>query len=335
MKTNHIGAKLKFGSHLYGTATEMSDTDYKTFFVPNLKKYIAGERQDSFKVKKFADGKIAGPNDVMGAGCVEEEFVPINEFFLMVAAGEVQSIECFFAILQGRCEFIDPDFLELCLSFEEKFMADVPIYNMVAFARKSTIDYVLRADRSQTVQRVLEFFKEFSQKHGFDGIRLDSEVEGKQVIDHLRDQNLPDVTFGEVAVSKASSTMTKCFYVVDRCFVGTTPLFNIINSIAAISSKYGHRVRKVEGKVEWKSMCHSIRTFQQAMEFVNTGEIVFPRPNVEFLKSIVRGNRDEEEVTSLLRDLELQLSVVKKKNPVVITGFLMGEVFDYINANQG
>jgi hypothetical protein len=108
-----VVAKLKFGSHLYGTMTPLSDTDYKTIFVPNFKKYVLGTSQRPFKIKKFPDGSIAGPNDIMDTGCVEEEFIPVPEFFKMLAAGEVQSMETFFAILQNKIEFVDPEFYDV------------------------------------------------------------------------------------------------------------------------------------------------------------------------------------------------------------------------------
>lgn len=119
---NKICARLRFGSHLYGTNTSNSDIDYRTFVVPDPRRYmVEREVKSMVKVKFNPDGRQATPNAIMGAGCVEDEEIHINRLFLDVADGEVQAIESLFAILQGRIEYIDVEFYELCQSFFKQF----------------------------------------------------------------------------------------------------------------------------------------------------------------------------------------------------------------------
>lgn len=326
-----VVAKLKFGSHLYGTMTPLSDTDYKTIFVPNFKKYVLGTSQRPFKIKKFPDGSIAGPNDIMDTGCVEEEFIPVPEFFKMLAAGEVQSMETFFAILQNKIEFVDPEFYNLCLQFEKDYIREVPVYNMVAFAKKSTIDYVLRSERLASVSAIINFLCEiFIQIPSSINCKLGSEVDGKSIIEHLKDKNFNDVSFGELQVYKNSTEKIESFSIASRTFGATTPLSNVIESLCALEKKYGYRVAKIEGAVEWKSMAHSVRTYQQAIEFIETNKITFPRPNIDELLKIRHGEIGEDEISNKLRELDKMVETLTKKKPLDISEFICGPVFDFL-----
>ena len=326
-----VVAKLKFGSHLYGTMTDQSDTDYKTIFVPSFKKYVLGTPQRSFKIKKFADGSIAGPNDIMDIGCVEEEFISVPEFFKMLAAGEVQSMETFFAILQNKVETLDSDFYELCLQFEDEYISEVPVYNMVAFAKKSTIDYVLRAERLASVSAIINFLCQISlQIPSLTNCKLGDKVGGETIIDLMKAKNFNDVSFGELAVYKNSTETIKSFTIASRTFGATTPLSNVIESLCALEKKYGHRVAKIEGTVEWKSMAHSVRTYQQAIEFIETKHITFPRPNIDELLTIRHGGISEDEVSNKLRELDKMVETLTKKNPLDISEFISGPVFEFL-----
>lgn len=330
--THEIAAKLKFGSQLYGTNSPESDTDYKTIFVPSFVKYVCGDQQQQFKIKQHPDGSIAGPNDVMGAGCVEEEFISVPHFFSMLASGEVQTIECFFAILQQKFEFCDPKFLKLCEKFNHEYMHSVPIYNMVGFAKKSAIDYVLRAERMETIQKVIRFF-EAVQTRVTKG-RLDSMLDGVTVIELLRAENIQGLEFGEIPIYKNGNTQIPCFYVAARCFGATTPIDNVLQGLYSIKNKYGHRVTKVQGKVEWKSMAHAVRTYEQAIEFLSTKQITFPRPNAEDLRLIIKNGYTEEEIFERLRVADKQIQNIEKIGPVNITDFLINDVFDFILEKQ-
>lgn len=330
--THKIVAKLKFGSQLYGTNSPESDTDYKTIFVPSFAKFVCGDLQQQFKVKQHPDGSIAGPNDVMGAGCVEEEFISVPHFFSMLASGEVQTIECFFAILQRKVEFCDPEFFELCEKFNREFMHSVPIYNMVGFAKKSAIDYVLRAERMETIQKVIEFFEKVQTR--ITSGRLDSMLDGATVIELLQAENIDGLEFGQIPIYKNGETQIPCFYVAARCFGATTPISNVLQGLYSIKNKYGHRVSKIQGKVEWKSMAHAVRTYEQAIEFLSTKQITFPRPNAEDLRLIIKNGYTEEEIFERLRVVDQQIQKIQKTGPVDITNFLINDVFNFISGKQ-
>lgn len=160
--------------------------------------------------------------------------------------------------------------------------------------------------------------------------KLGSEVDGKSIIKHLKDKNFNDVSFGELQVHKNSTEKIESFSIASRTFGATTPLSNVIESLCALEKKYGQRVAKIEGTVEWKSMAHSVRTYQQAIEFIETDNISFPRPNIDELLKIRRGEIGEDEISNKLRELDKMVETLTKKKPIDISEFICGPVFDFL-----
>lgn len=324
-------ATLKFGSNLYGTNTPESDLDLKTIFIPSFRKWIGGSPESTYKVKYFPDGKLAGPNDVMGAGCVEETFISITDFFKHLASGEVQAVEMFFAIIAGKFEFVDGEFFALCQQFKREYLAQVPIKNMVGFAKKSTLDYVGRKSSLDAVTAAIDLLTNHGLKaSNLTKARMDTVVENKTFMQALRDANIPNISFGTLNLTKGSEETIESFKVASSTFGATTSVNNVISGLLALEKKYGARVRTVDSSVEWKSMMHAIRCFQQAEEFVSSGTITFPRPNAEFLKSVRRGEITQEDASVLLESLNAKFINHPVMPPADISQFLMGPVYEYV-----
>ena len=71
----------------------------------------------------------------------------------------------------------------------------------------------------------------------------------------------------------------------------------IISSTSGLGSKRKSQVEKYGYCT--KSAAHSIRLLKQVTELMNTGEVVFPRPESDLLKSIRNGEMSKEEVTEI------------------------------------
>lgn len=67
-------------------------------------------------------------------------------------------------------------------------------------------------------------------------------------------------------------------------------------------AEYGDRVKRsmnMEGH-DWKSMMHAVRVANEAVEYLETGRIILPRPEADELLAIRRGEVPYEEVCSLI-----------------------------------
>ncbi len=337
---NIVGV-LKFGSSLYGTRTANSDTDFKIIYMPSFMEFIDGSYKGVFKQKFNADGSLAGPNTVMDAGCCEKEYVPIHELFNMAAKGEVQSIEVINGFISGRFEFIDGEFYELCVEFMRRYSSKVPHKNMVGFAKKSTLDYVLRGKRYEKINSVIDFLlaEEQLMDAEMPGMstktkKLSLIIQGESTFDRMRRRfdNDSGVTFKMIPLNSVQEC--EAFEVAGRTFPITTSISHVIASLISTRNGYGHRSISA-GDVEWKSMSHAIRVYRQAIELANTGKISFPRPDSVELLAIKNGEVDFEVVKDLLEGLDNEYNQLPASTKSVdISDFIKERVFPYIESTN-
>lgn len=302
----HSLAVLKFGSRLYGTERPESDTDYVVIHLPTFESMFYGE-SNSYKEKYYPDGSEANPNAVMGADCVEVEYVALNDFVTRVVAGEVKSIEILFGIVQGRFESVDAEFFQLCTTVTNT-PGCLKTGSMVGFAKKSTMDYVLRSERRNAIGDVIDFLSKFDAE-----LRLDTIVDGVRIIDHVMNAKFENVTFSKVPITSKSSRLVDSMELSGRQFMETTPLRFVMESLRNVFKSFGSRVQSVQrgDVVEMKSFCHAFRTYQQAIELINTNTITFPRPNrVELLK-IRNGEINVDDMLSQLKSLYEEYEAIK------------------------
>ena len=92
-----------------------------------------------------------------------------------------------------------------------------------------------------------------------------------------------------------------------------------------LESKYGSR-SEAAAKLDYdyKSLGHAVRLLGQAEEFLNEGKISLPRPNAEYLKTILRGEIDDsnidwfdmlnKQIDNIKQNLEPNSSLPEKAN---------------------
>src|ERR1700744_5377784 len=85
--------KVKFGSHLYGTDTPFSDTDYKSVHIPDiddiLLQRVQGTIDLSPKVKQ--EGEKNQPGDI------DDKSISLQEFLYLLSHGQTMAIDMLFA----------------------------------------------------------------------------------------------------------------------------------------------------------------------------------------------------------------------------------------------
>jgi hypothetical protein len=318
---------LNFGSHLYGTNTPSSDLDIRTIFWPSAIRTMIGDPETAHKLKLHEDGSVAGVNDPMGAGCVEEEFIPVQDFFRGVAVGECKAVETFFAIIGGRTTFVDAMFHDLCLNFYESFKDKLPHSGMVGFAKKSTMDYVHRANRLHNIEKILKFFTD----NGFttsSNLRLDSQFGNGTIFSTFKEEVLrnfeqyEEVSFTTCKVSNSASNNLEleAIQIAGRTIMDRTPIKSVLELLNGIVKDYGRRVKTIENNsiVEWKSIAHAVRSYRQAIELNETHNITFPRPDTQFLIDVKTGKVDAQAVLDVLAELDAKLDTFKEKPPIVL-----------------
>lgn len=301
---------VQYGSKLYGTSTPQSDTDKKSIYFPSLENLLLGKRLEVHKTRVDAEGNNVPPTSPMPDNGVENEYISIQTFVKDFLGGQTYAQELAYAVIGKYKDEVSPFAYNFVSDMVSQFK-NAEVMAMVGFARKACFDYSKRAERMNSAvslrnslcvlkDKILE-----SQKvYGHTQLRLDSLFEGKPILDWAAEET--GLQIGEINNNKIMRSLE----MNGRSYGESSDLITLINALNKQIDKYGVRVfLAADIDVDYKSISHAIRVYQQSIELLETGTITFPRPNAAFLLSVKQGKEDPEVVTKLLNDLDEQVKV--------------------------
>lgn len=320
--------EVTYGSRLYGTNTPESDTDMKVVYVPELSDMLLGRKPAIFKDRFDVAGNRLGVNDTMPANGVETEFFPVQTFVRDFVNGQTYALEMAYAYLShgepkmGFGYNLEKPVYDFVKELVDNF-ANAEVYSMVGFAMKQTFDYVRRGERLNAAKAMLDvvdkYVSMYDESNGprSDEVRLDTVHDGKTLLDHLaKELNL------ETEVLVNGKKPQNSLKLNGRNYMETTSLVHLRTQLEKVVKQFGDRSNAAaETDVDYKSLSHAVRVYQQAIELLDHGTMTFPRPNAAYLLSVKQGKEDLETVKTLLRQLDDEVqakvlsSTMQKKTP--------------------
>ena len=305
--------KVTYGSHLYGTSTPTSDLDEKVVYLPALEDVLLGRKLKTFKTRVDADGKPVSDTAQMPDGGVEVEYVPFQTFCRDFLNGQTYALESAFAHLNG------PAPLEWMRELVEKFTT-CNVSSMAGFAMKQTFDYVHRGVRLEKARALLALLDHLQHNRGsFTHVPLDKELR----LDHTTDGGQKVLYFLasgaglELGTTVNNGKEMETLKLNGRDYLETTTVGHLWTAVKKLVDSYGHRTQAAaEMEVDRKSLMHAVRVYQQALELLQTGKMVFPRPNAAELLE-VKVSRPLEEVKQQLLALEKELEAAMETAKVL------------------
>lgn len=297
--------EVVYGSHLYGTSTPTSDTDKKVIYLPAVSSLLLNEKVATYKQRFDANGNVVNDNTTMPANGVETEFIPIQSFVRDFVMGQTYAIEVAYALLP-KCKNSEPQPHHAFVCDLVKRFRNRDIKAMVDFAMKQTFDYVRRGERLNTATAVLHATDAVA-KMALDADqanivpRLSAPVgNGKTILDALSEMaGLP------IGTIENNGKTTRTLEFNGRSYMESSWLPNFRDAVVKMISMYGDRsTQSAKTEVDYKSLSHAIRVYEQGIELLETGKIVFPRPRANYYSSVKQGLVDLDEVKKLLIRLD-------------------------------
>lgn len=284
--------RIRFGSHLYGTATPESDLDFKAVFVPAARDILLGRVRESISVTTKADGDAKNT-----AGDIDVESYSLQKFLHLCADGQTVAMDMLFAPTFARVGHLSDLWYSVQLNRQRLLSRQVK--GFLGYCRQQANKYGIKGSRVAAARAMRERIGafHFHQKVGeiyaltpesFQGI------EHVAVIQHPTRQGVTEPMI-EVCNRKIPFTVTakEAFGIVDRLF-----------------QEYGKRALAAERSegIDWKALSHAVRVGRQAIELLTTGHVTFPRPEAAHLVAIKRGELAyqpvAEEIEQLLVEVE-------------------------------
>jgi hypothetical protein len=311
---------IAYGSRLYGTSTPTSDWDFKVVVMPDLEQLLLAKPLRVARDRRAADGSPVGEHDTMPPDGVEGEVLPVHKLVGDFLGGQAWAVEFAHAVagdpgrlLRGRQLDAAHSLVFLCETLVGEF-THKNVAGMVGFAVKQTMDYVHRGERLNAARALLAALDAVDYRYmelvdagalslDAGGLRLDSELEGQNLLDLLVER-----TGCKVGETSNQGKKMRTLELNGRSYLETTRLDHLRAAVKKLVDSYGARsAAAAEVDVDWKSLSHAVRVYEQVLELLATGRIAFPRPNAAELVEIKAGRVPLEAVRDRLRALDAEV----------------------------
>lgn len=288
-----------YGSKLYGTATESSDTDYKAIIVPSLKDMVLGAKLVNVVQQTNDSANTASDVDI--------EYIPLQVFIRDFACAQLYAYELAFAILQ------DPSAQQVIKSITttlvDRFLTS-NIKPIVGYARNQIHTLSTKGARYTALTRLAAHAK-FAEAQSTSTVTVGDMMlypsyaalayEYPKFISHTS-----HVIVGSTPPQRAVTIM-------DKQYLLSMPLRQFRQLIEQRIATFGSRSITASSlsDVDWKGMMHATRILSEACELLSRNTITFPVPQHEreLLLDIRAGKFSLEYVTGII---EAQLELLEK-----------------------
>lgn len=276
----------KFGSHLYGTSTERSDTDYKGVFLPNKEDILCGVKRNHYGSSTGKDKEKNTSEDI------DMELFSLQYWLELLEKGETVATDILFANSNKDCVIYESCIWKYLMDNRKKLFdsSDAVKSPYVRYARGQAIKYGVKGDRFGVIDKVKQYLDEYFKKFTpFDDIeeKLGDIIEN--IINNCGDEKycfLKNVHDKEhlILCGKEHLLSIKITEFYDR-------IYKLWNT-------YGHRSKSAmeEGGVDFKACSHAIRAIRQMEEIMLTGKVAFPLKYADELLVIKNGELPWEEI---------------------------------------
>lgn len=280
--------KIRFGSHLYGTNTENSDTDYKGIYLPDMRNVILQSVKKSISVNtKTGNGKNTKDD-------VDSEMYSLQYFMKMLMDGQTVALDMLFANDENIVETSDI-WREICNNREMFIHKNTKAF--VGYCRTQAAKYGIKGSRISAIKTATEFISNIMKETKLvkyirdDGYCWTRQSVREPVYNKLKDcfEELPVC---EHITKYMDNTANQMIYeVCGRKFQESCELSHVLKCLNEIFNNYGERARKAENNegIDWKAVSHAFRVCYEIKELLKYHRITFPLKEAGFIKDIKQG----------------------------------------------
>ena len=270
---------VTYGSHLYGTATEDSDEDFRGIFMPSKWDIVMNKRIRRRKVEEDED----------------TEYFPLHKFIDLALEGQTITLDMLFApeestvITTGRWEKIKAN---------REYFLFKEMNAFVGYARAQAKKYSAKGDRMAEAEALLNLLDnsdpDARMKDIWDKLPLGLYLE--YISDDV--QGIPQYR----ALNRTIKSTYKASYVREM--------------MGGIIDEYGKRARRAydEQGADWKALSHAVRIPLELLEIYKEKRITFPLKKRDLVLKIKRGKMPLRKVIDLIDKLVEKTELEKDRS---------------------
>lgn len=295
--------RTKFGSHLYGTSTPESDVDWKAVIIPDARSILLNRGKESFTENDKPDNQ-SGFQRKNGPGETDIEYHTLRKYLSLLSQGQTVALDMLFATPRLRTAqiegFFDVVWLDIWNNRQRLFSKQAKSF--LGYAYRQASKYGIKGSRMRAAEKVAAFFKEAVFEHGGSMKCSDLEDQWEREMQNVEHCSI-------VKLDQPGGKKVKCFECCGKKAMFTKTLKETSEIFSKLYDNYGERARKAKKNegIDWKALSHAVRIGEQAIDFLHTGHIEFPRPNATDLLKIKTGGypymKVAERIESLLEEV--------------------------------
>lgn len=288
MCEHRLIVRMKFGSHLYGTATPTSDLDFKSVFMPSARSILLQSAP-----KTIHDRRPKGLGEKNYAGEIDEERISIQKFLGLAAEGQAMALDMLFAPAAAFETMPLREWLEIVANRARLLSRNSAAF--VGYLRQQANKYGIKGSRVAASRSALAIIEEALATHG-PKARLEVLATSIDVL--VKDSE-------HMAVFAENGGSARFWQVCDRKMSFTVSIKTARDIMQRVVDEYGRRALMAENqqRVDWKALSHAVRVGEQALELLHTGHITFPLTKAAHIVDIKLGRLLYQDVAAEIEDL--------------------------------
>lgn len=279
----------KFGSKLYGTDTENSDSDYKGIYLPSIEDVILGKIKPTLH---YSSGNLHGKNT---KDDIDITIYSLQYYLVLLAKGEIGALDILFSMYALTVAYYDKALDTIKLNTNKLTTKKSKAFT--GYCLGQAAKYGIKGSRYGDLLTIKKFLK--SQNYQFDDLSL-------PIATIVHRQDFPALQYVQL-VNKDD----KCYVsVLGKLHQDSISIGEFIERIIKEAQAYGHRSKAAVNGVDWKALSHAYRVIKQFNELVSTNFIKFPLTYAEEIKEI-KYTKSKEQLPDILKDIEIQLNLAE------------------------
>lgn len=217
LKEHNVVLIVKFGSHLYGTDTPESDTDYKGIFVPKLGDVMLN------RVPKSLNFDTNRANTKNNADDVDFEVYSLHYFFELARKGETVAIDMLHAN-EANIVYKSPLWDKIAARRSMFYTKDMKA--LVGYARKQAAKYGVKGSRLSSAKNLLEHFRHYDED--------------------TRVREVGNIPYDDNIVEFVNDAGMNCINFCGKQIQETVRVDYAMDMIEKFINQYGHRAKQAE-----------------------------------------------------------------------------------------
>lgn len=322
-----------FGSRLFGTSTENSDTDIKGIFIPtpyqilmnkipeqynfSTKKGLVCREDATEQAKQLLGWTCAKANipiyvyDKSGADTfgvkntkddIDIELLSIHKFMKLLCEGDTMAIDMLHTTLPN---ILQHNMFWNKIYFNRHMFYTNRLEKFVDYCRDQAAKYGIKGSRVNALKEFIDFISNYESHKSLREIKL------RDIWDDIEENEFLAKTMDE-------EQKLRMIYICGKKFHETVRLSHILPIVKDYYNTYGARAIKAANNegIDWKAVSHAIRAAYEIKSILTKGDVTFPLEEADIIRSVKLGQMDfiteaEPLLTKLAGELE-KLSLESK-----------------------